>query len=88
MGLTLVLTLFLSVYSRINAQNLVPNPSFEEYSICPDGTSQIDRATHWMPFRHTPDYHNACDESEIVGVPNSIAADGAQTFQQHPLSHE
>lgn len=63
------------------AQNIVPNPSFEEYSLCPDGISQIEKATHWQSFRITPNYHNACDLSQVVGVPFSLAG-GYQEAKQ------
>lgn len=43
------------------AQNLVPNPSFENYTLCPDGASQLDRLTDWFnPNGGTADYFNAC----------------------------
>ncbi|TNE54879.1 MAG: T9SS type A sorting domain-containing protein [Bacteroidetes bacterium] len=41
-------------------QNLVPNPSFEEYSNCPDWENQIERADNWLNFGNTPDYFNSC----------------------------
>lgn len=49
------------------AQNLVPNPSFEIYSSCPNDIGQIDSATGWTIFGNgqswgfsTPDYYNEC----------------------------
>lgn len=43
-------------------QNLVPNPSFEIYSSCPNDYSQINKATPWFdPTGGTSDYYNACD---------------------------
>lgn len=64
------------------AQNLVPNPSFEDYSLCPqahDGTNLLD---HWsVPSGHTgtTDYFNACGPS-TVGVPtNFIGVQDART---------
>lgn len=41
-------------------QNLVPNPSFEDYAICPNSFSQISRATGWWSARPTADYFNIC----------------------------
>lgn len=61
------------------AQNLVPNPSFEEYSSCPTGNElgdgQFMKCTGWW-YPHssslgTPDYFNACNTG-IVGVPNNF----------------
>ncbi|MBN4071180.1 T9SS type A sorting domain-containing protein [Crocinitomix catalasitica] len=45
------------------AQNLVPNPSFEDFISCPDSEDQIQYATGWYkcsPSSTTPDYYNAC----------------------------
>lgn len=42
------------------AQNLVPNPSFEEYDTCPNFDGQISRAIGWYSTRATPDYFNTC----------------------------
>jgi gliding motility-associated-like protein len=40
-------------------QNLVPNPSFEEYSDCPGGASELYKTTAWFsPTNATPDYFN------------------------------
>lgn len=50
------------------SQNLVPNGDFEQYGLCPDYVSQIDRATGWLrPTEGTSDYFNAC-----LGVPFSL----------------
>ena len=62
-------------HSTLWAQNLVPNPSFEEYITCPDWISQLDRAENWFPARISPDYHNACDNSGSVSVPSSTWGD-------------
>jgi hypothetical protein len=43
------------------AQNLVPNPSFEDFTTCVDGVEQVYKATGWHSYRWTPDYFNACD---------------------------
>lgn len=50
-------------------QNLVPNPSFEDYILCPDAVIQIERATGWLNFGNSPDYFNSC--SSTMNVPNS-----------------
>jgi hypothetical protein len=57
------LLLFYSFFffcSIAEAQNLVLNPSFEEYNICPDNISQMNRATGWLSARPTCDYFNVC----------------------------
>jgi hypothetical protein len=51
------------------AQNLVPNPSFEEFSECPDDLGQVDRATGWTIFSQSPDYFNRCNTNDTVDVP-------------------
>jgi len=55
----------------VQAQNLVPNPSFETYSQCPDFPDQINRATPWtMPTNGTSDAYNACAGNDPnVSVP-------------------
>ena len=50
------------------AQNLVPNPSFEEYTSCPSYHSQIDSAFGWQSIGISPDYFNSCAD-DTVGVP-------------------
>jgi hypothetical protein len=43
------------------AQNLVPNPSFEVYSTCPDMSSQLPYAAPWVGITtNSTDYFNAC----------------------------
>lgn len=61
--------------SFIRAQNLVPNPSFENYVTCPNDISQVNRLMDWQtPFNHlgTSDYYNSCatlNGFTLVGVP-------------------
>jgi hypothetical protein len=56
----LLLTYFLLHFSAFPQQNLVPNPSFEEYDTCPDFSSQIARSIGWIASTPTPDYFNIC----------------------------
>ncbi len=47
---------------QTKAQNLVPNPSFEEYSTCPTLQGQLQNAIDWVNPNHaTPDYFNECN---------------------------
>ncbi|MCE3278700.1 MAG: hypothetical protein K0S44_891 [Bacteroidetes bacterium] len=58
----------------VKAQNLVPNFSFEQYSICPDLEDQIDRATGWSKYSETsstPDYYNSCSPPPYFSVPEA-----------------
>lgn len=67
--------------SVAQAQNLVPNGSFEEYSYCPEEFSQFNgNVTGWSTCALTPDYFNEC--SSEFGVPSNWlgyqwAADGS-----------
>ncbi len=54
------LFIILSFYTFCYTQNLVPNPSFEEYDTCPDFAGQIHRANGWYSAKQTPDYFNSC----------------------------
>ncbi len=54
------------------AQNLVPNPSFEEYTACPSTLSQFDRAVAWEWLQGSPDLFNECCIGDTVGVPYSF----------------
>ncbi len=49
--------------------NLVPNPSFEQYSQCPTGQAQIQYAIGWLNFNYTPDYFNICSTNPLFSVP-------------------
>lgn len=65
------------------AQNLVPNPSFETYSSCPQFIGQINLATGWSSYKGSPDYFNTCANgiTPQFGIPlnargNQQALDG------------
>ncbi|MBK8366494.1 MAG: T9SS type A sorting domain-containing protein [Bacteroidetes bacterium] len=56
-----LLTIFILLhYGICFGQNLVPNPSFEQFDTCPDFDGQISRATGWYSAENTPDYFNNC----------------------------
>ncbi len=47
---------------KVEAQNLVPNWSFEDTIQCPDNFGQLNRTQYWFnPTTGTPDYFNSCD---------------------------
>jgi len=51
-------------------QNLVPNPSFENYSTCPNLTNELLYAIPWYsPTSGTPDYYNSCSTYMWCDVP-------------------
>jgi gliding motility-associated-like protein len=61
-----VLTLY-----QLKGQNLIPNPSFENYTSCPSNTGQIDSCLSWYsPTKGTTDYCHQCN-SASAGVPNN-----------------
>ena len=65
------------IYCKAQINNLVPNPSFEEYDTCPEVVSQISYAASWFqPTLGTCDYFNACCTGTPmgggVGVPNNL----------------
>ncbi len=67
-----------------NAQELVPNGSFEEVLICPDWQSQLDRTAFWFDPSEggSPDYYHACGEplyalpDNTVGFQESVDGQG------------
>lgn len=65
---------------QIDAQvNLVPNPSFEVYTSCPTGASQISLATPWQGVTtNSTDYWNSC---AVMGSGISVPSDGGGGFQ-------
>lgn len=72
----LILAVCLIITIIINAQvNLVPNPSFEQYSQCPDEISEINRCLDWRnagdsSATSTPDYFNTCSSVNGIAPPN------------------
>jgi hypothetical protein len=55
-------------YSLVNAQNLVPNPSFEDTNSCPTAFNELFNATGWSSFAGSPDFFHVCNTTD-VGVP-------------------
>ncbi len=79
----ILLILFCMALFQYNyAQNLVPNPGFEEYYDCPDDAAQIYgpynpggsvTVEHWQnPTPKSPDYFNACADNTNVDVPYNL----------------
>jgi gliding motility-associated-like protein len=70
--IVLVLALLCNIFSdtagTLFAQtNLVLNPSFEDYSLCPNNFGQICRANYWFQPNYRPSnpYINVCDYSSV-----------------------
>ena len=68
--------LFLLGKEKVIAQNLVPNPSFEDKIGCPFFTSQIYNSPPWYSATGTIDYFNSCDTTQYVGVPINLLGSG------------
>lgn len=58
-----------------HAQQLVPNPSFEEVTTCPTFASMLDHAAPWFnPTLGTPELYHACAGSgTYAGVPANLS---------------
>ena len=66
-------TLVIWLVSSVAAQNLVPNPGFETYTICPSFLSELELATPWVSATEaTPDYFNACASNLLIDVPTNF----------------
>jgi gliding motility-associated-like protein len=67
------------VFNSIAQVNLVPNPSFEEYSQCPDDQGQIAYAIGWTDGISTfgSEYFNSCSSNILSSVPQNAVG-----FQQ------
>jgi hypothetical protein len=66
----------------LNAQNLVPNYSLEDYSSCPMGPSELSNADGWAtPDSASPDYYNACYTSFFPTAPSMDVPDNIQGYQ-------
>ena len=55
-----------------NAQNLVPNPSFENYINCPATVDQFYPCQNWTSYGGLPEYFNSCSPGTDVSVPNNF----------------
>ncbi|RFC53759.1 PKD domain-containing protein [Brumimicrobium aurantiacum] len=57
--------------------SLIPNPSFEDYSTCPTGISQMNRADNWVQATNaTSDYFNCSFVAPPLTGGVVVAADG------------
>lgn len=71
----------LFMVSGVQAQNLVPNPSFENYNTCPDFVGQFAYADQWVnPNGGSPDLFNTCTNCASfwgadICIPNNIFGD-------------
>jgi OOP family OmpA-OmpF porin len=69
-NISLVTCLLVGISLRGWAQvNLVPNGSFESYTLCPNaGNENIESASNWSnPTTYSPDYFNSCATDTMYG---------------------
>jgi len=64
-------TVLMTFFSQSYAQNLVPNSSFEVYSMCPVGLGMGGalQCNPWLSPFNTSDYFNGCADPTFCGVP-------------------
>ena len=84
-----ILVLVCANHNGFAQTNLVPNPSFENFSICPTAPNTIYYAVPWFqPYAgnanvtasSSSDYYNVCDSNSASGVPyNFIGFQNART---------
>ncbi|WP_276135075.1 T9SS type A sorting domain-containing protein [Polluticoccus soli] len=71
----LLLLFALGVYAvAATAQNLLPNPGFDQKTACPTGTGQMSKVVNWNSYTlASPDFYNSCDATPMgFGVPTNI----------------
>ena len=69
---TLLLALFLLPNLGL-AQNLVPNPGFEDTLSCPLNDGDVHALDHWFAAKWSPDYFNPCASAySYVSVPGNF----------------
>lgn len=67
---TITTFLFALTAWGVTAQNLVPNPGFDDLSGCPTVPGQIQFAVPWVTASEgTPDLYNVCGPAPFFGVP-------------------
>ena len=67
----IILLLLIFCGSMLQAQNLVPNPSFEDTIHCPEGADQVSYSSGWSSYGNSPDYFNSCGATPTVNVPQN-----------------
>ncbi len=90
--LILICLCMLTITALAQSVNHVPNCSFEQYTQCPTGISQVNRCAGWRQYTTaTPDYFHSCG----YGVPNNLGGHqqpahgqayvgGYQYYRNHP----
>ncbi len=71
----IVTAIFVAFSVYVYSQNLVPNPSFETYTVCPTNVNNGEpfQGPPWyIPTDGSTDYLNACANPGNAGVPNNL----------------
>ncbi len=63
---TTLLIQVLVFFSAGFSQNLVPNPSMETASPCPNAAGQVNFATGWFVSMNSPDYYHSCGSGSYM----------------------
>jgi hypothetical protein len=68
----ILICIFCCIPFYARPQNIVPNHSFEQYTLCPNGYSQVNRCVNWLQLTGgTSDYFHTCG-SGTVAIPSNI----------------
>jgi hypothetical protein len=67
----LLLLCFTLTANFCSGQNLVPNPSFEEYDTCPDTWGRVSFLLNWTIAANSPDYYSACSTTDAISPPST-----------------
>lgn len=62
----ILLIICILIYGSIFAQNLAPNPSFEDTLECTFGLNNLSALQSWSSFGNSVDYYHSCDESVVI----------------------
>lgn len=88
-------TLVLLLAGSVAGQNLVPNPSFEEYDFCSTFSDGAGWADLWFVpnLGQSPDYYNSCSEVSGLSIPNNSFAnqpafDGQAYFGLYSFAYD
>ncbi|MBS1651127.1 MAG: hypothetical protein JSU07_03875, partial [Bacteroidetes bacterium] len=68
----LALLCFFTYFNAKGQINLVPNPSFEQYTSIPNTWAEIDSCKYWFRVLGTPDYYTAYSPLLLAGLTPSL----------------
>lgn len=67
----ILMFIFIGNAFTIKAQNLVPNPSFETFTTCPNSTAQLPYTGNWVFVGASTDFYHSCAGGAFVSVPSN-----------------